>query len=173
MESVAVELPPHDHFHGFVLVLKQRDDLNLYAVFSAQSFRKPSCTLPWLTPMRLPLKVSRLIRGDVAVLRVNINIVGFRAHGQLGEGHEFLALRLEGHVAEQVDLPVLQHLQQVRPAVLHIFVGPAGVGGDLVLILIGDAAAPAELIPVAEGRIKPPYAHDLQINLPVMLSAHA
>ena len=70
-----------------------------------------------------------------------------------------------GHVAEEVDLPRYQHLKQLRPAALHVFVIPPGEGGDPLLVLVSIAGAAAKGVRMMIGGFVPADPHRLPAAL--------
>ena len=79
--------------------------------------------------------------------------------------HVFLAFGLVGHIAEQINLAALEHLEQIRPAIRNIFICPAGVCRDPLMVFVVHTAEPAELVVIAEGGVEPSDTHDLLLLL--------
>ena len=113
----------------------------------------------------LPVQGAVIIGGDFLILGIDIEVVQLLAHGEAGIEHVFRALLQVGDVAHQVDLPVPEHLQELGPVALDILVFPAGIGGDLPLVLVGVPRAAAEGVLIVEGRIVPADADDLLLLL--------
>ena len=101
---------------------------------------------------------GKVLRRDLFIVGRGEEIVILRTHRLCGEQHVFRALVGIGDIAHQVDSAILKHLQQLRPAPCHIFVCPAGISGDLLLIIIGVAGAPPQLVRDIERRFIPPDA---------------
>ena len=158
----AIQGSPDEHVVGFVLFRGEGNNLNGQAVLVGPVLQKACLDAAFVNADAFSVEGGKIIRTKLVISGVNINIVGFRTHGQIRIGEKLLPLRLVGYVSEKIDLALFQLFEQIRPAVLHVFKGPAGVSGNLLLILIVDAAAAAELIPIAEGRIKPADADYLR-----------
>ena len=107
-----------------------------------------------------PVQGGKIFGGNFFVIRGNIEVIQFLAHGNGGVEHILRPVLGVGNVAHQVDLAFLQQLEQFRPVAFNIFIFPAGVGGDFPLILIGVAGTAAEGILVIEGRVIPADADD-------------
>ena len=107
---------------------------------------------------------GKVIRGNVLIGGGDKQIILLRAHGLRGEEHGSPAVRGDGDVAQQVDLPVFQLGKKFRPASLHVFVGPAGIGSDPLLVLIAIAApAAGRVLPVEVG-IVPTHPDYLSVH---------
>ena len=92
-------------------------------------------------------------------------MIPFRSH-RFGRIQNLLRpFRGIGNVGQQVQLAGDQHLQQLRPAALDIFIGPPGVDRNPLLIHVPVSALPPEGIRVVEGRLVPPDPHDLWLLL--------
>ena len=104
---------------------------------------------------------GEVVRPNFGVVGRDEDMVVLRAH-RLG-GIEDLPdpIFLIGHVAQQVNLTGHQLFKQLGPAALDILIGPAGVDGDALLILIAVARFPAEGIGAVEGRLVPADADRL------------
>ena len=103
---------------------------------------------------------SAQVRGrNVRVGQVGIQIIDFPAHRQLTEQHVLCTVLGVGNTSHQVDLAAFHHLEQVRPAGLDVFVSPAGVCRDRLLVFVGIAAALAVLARDIVGVLIPAHTH--------------
>ena len=155
---ISVQRSGIQHSQGFVLGARQLHELRLNAVLLLPFQEIVHLDAAFVHADPLPVE-GGIIRRDLPVARSDEDTVFLRPHGKGGEQHGRGALLRKGDVAHQVDLPVGKHLHQIRPAALHILVFPAGIGGDLALILIGIAGPPSGLIRLVEGRLVPAHPH--------------
>ena len=102
-----------------------------------------------------------IFRRNFLIIWGNENIIGLCTHGKGGIQHVFRTLLHKGHVTEQVDLTVFQHLQQLRPGSPHVLVVPAGIGSQLILVLIGIPGTSSKLIRNKVRRLMPADADGL------------
>ena len=108
-----------------------------------------------LAALRLLLALLEAVR----VGQVGIQVIDFLAHRQLTEQHVLRTVLGVGNTSHQVDLAVFHHLEQVRPAGLDVFVSPAGVCRDRLLVFVGIAAALAVLARDIVGVLIPAHTH--------------
>ena len=148
--GIAVKLVPDKHLKGFRFTGYQWDDINHKPVFFRPFLQEALLYAALVDADSFPVEGGDILRRYFPVRRININIIGFRTHRQVREGHVRRALLSIGNVAQQVNLTVNQHLQQVRPAILHILIRPSGVCRNLLLIFVIDAFASSKLVPVAK-----------------------
>ena len=97
---ISVELPAHKHIQGFALFDIQRNDFYGKPVSLRPILKKALLNAANIDTNALPIEGGKILSRDLAVLRVDIDVIGFRAHGQIREGHVFCALRLIGNIAQ-------------------------------------------------------------------------
>ena len=107
------------------------------------------------------VKGSVVIKADGLVVVGNKNIILLFSHGQGRIQHVLRPFFRMGDIAEQVDFTLLQHLQQFRPACLNVFILPARIGSDFLLVFIGITGPSAIGIRYVEGRFVPAYPYGL------------
>ena len=93
-----------------------------------------------------PVERGIVFRRDLRIIGRDEEIILLRSHGKGRKQHFFRAFPGIGHIAQEINLAINQHLQKLRPASLHIFIGPARIGGELLLVIVGVAGTPAKLI---------------------------
>ena len=170
--DVAVKLTHGELFQRLFLRVRNLDDLRLHAVLF--------CPFPVLIRLYAALVDAdppavlraRILRQNLAVVRRDEEIVFLRAHGQRGIEHVFGALLGVRDIAHEIDFALLQHLEQVRPASADVLIGPARIAGQLDLVFIGIAAAPAALVQRVVGRVVPADPDDLPVLLCLRRSRH-
>ena len=102
----------------------------------------------------LSVERGEIIRANLGIVRRDKSQIVLGAHAFGGIQDLLCPLRGIGDIAQKIDLPCHQLLKQLRPAALHIFIGPAGEHGDPSLIFIAIAGFSSELIgPVKRGFI--------------------
>ena len=158
-----VDVAAQEHVQRLGLLDVERDDLDADLVLVRPLPEVALLDAVFVDADALAVEAREVVSADLPVRGGRVDVVGLRSHGQVGEEHGLGALRLVGHVAQQVDLAFFEHLQQVRPAVIHVLVGPAGIRGDLLLVLVVDPAAPPGLVEVAKRRVIPAHAHGLLV----------
>ena len=104
---------------------------------------------------------GKIVRPDLGVVRGDEDMVALRTHRLGGIEDLFRPLFGVRHIAQQVDLAGHQLFKQFGPAAFDILIGPSGIDGDTLLILIAVAGLPPERIGTVKGRLVPADAHRL------------
>ena len=147
---ISVEFAGGKHSQRFRFLNIQRNDFDREMISFNPIPEEPLLNAFGIHAYPFPVEGFGIVGRDLPVFRIDIDIIGFRSHGKIGEGHVCFPLRLIRYVAQQVDLTVFEHLEQVRPAVLHILISPARVSGNLFLIFDVNTASSSEFIPIAK-----------------------
>ena len=139
--------------HGKQLrcLARQLRDLGVNVIILRPLNKKLFLNAVFVDADKLSVKGRKIIRPYLRIVGRDKDMVVLRAHAQSGIEDLLRARFGIGHVAEQVDLPRHQHLKQLGPAALDIFILPAGKGGDPLLVFIAVAGAPSELIRMVKG----------------------
>ena len=160
--EVGVQLAPLHHLQGSLLGVGQLYQLCLNAVLFGPIIVEPALDAALGHADALAVQRRGGVLLNLGVLRGGEKVVLLGAHGHIRIEHLLLSFRQIGHIAHQVDLAGHQHLHQLGPAALHIFIIPPGVSGDFTLILVGVAGAPPKLVCGVEGRLVPADPHGLR-----------
>ena len=156
-----VDLAPGQHLQQLRRLFRQLDDLGMDVVAPGPVDEHLLLDAVLVHAHPLAVEGGKIVGADLGVVGGDEGVVVLRPHGLGGIQYLLRPLLGIGHVAEQVDLPGDQLLQQLRPAALHVFIGPAGKGRHPLLVHIAVAGAPAELIRAVEGRFVPADANHL------------
>ena len=116
---------------------------------------------PLIDSHALSVQGGEIIGRDFRIAGCDHDVVRLRAHRKRGIQHVFGALLCIGHIAQQVDFSIFEHLQKLGPGAFNVVVVPAGIGGNLALVFVGITGAAAELVGSVEGRLVPADAHGL------------
>ena len=163
--DIGIQLALFQHLQGFVLAAGDLDDLALHPVDFFPVLVEPFLHAPLVDADLFAVQRPEVCRGDFRVVLRDEQVILLRAHRQGGEQHAFRPLRRIAHVAHHVDLAPDQHLQQLRPASLDIFIIPPVVGCDLHLVFIRVSGPSAEPVRRVEGGFIPSDADDLPVRL--------
>ena len=160
-----VELPGREHLQKLRGLGRELNDLGVHVVLCRPVDEELLLNAVLVHAETLAVEGGKIVGPDLGICGGDEDMVILRPHA-LGGVEDLFRPRLGiGHVAQDIQLARDEHLQKLRPAPLHIFIGPAGVGRDALLILIAVAGAAAELIRPVEGRLVPADAHRLRLGL--------
>ena len=145
-----VKLTARQHIKEHRRLFGRLDDFRRHTVAFRPFDKKPLLDAVFVHTDPLPVQGGEIIRPDVLVARRDKYMIAFRAHcfGRIQD--LFSPLRRIGYVAEKIQVAGDQLLKQLRPAALHIFIRPAGVNRNPLLVYITVPGFSPELIRAVE-----------------------
>ena len=158
---IHIQLTAAQHGQRILLAARQIHDFRLNAVLCRPDGKSILLYAALVYAHPFSVEGGVVVQADSRIAARNIDIIFLFPHWQGGIQHVRRPFFFIGNIAQKVDFAPLQHLQELRPARTHIFVFPAGISGDLLLVFIGKTGTPAKGIRYIEGRLKPAYPHGL------------
>ena len=144
---------------------RQFQHLRVDVVFFRPLDKEPFLDTVLVDAHRLSVERSIVVRPYSSVAGRNKYMVILRPHRFRGIQDLLRALLRIRHVAQEIDLPCHQFLQQFGPASFHIFIFPARIRCDTLLVFVAVAGTPPEFIRTVERRFIPAHPHHFRLRL--------